>query len=64
MEYNSLSRCLGGEMIDTQDSKSCAKERGGSNPLQGVILSSLIDLLPILSSSKKFVSIFHDIMHG
>ncbi|KAJ0010936.1 hypothetical protein Pint_34152 [Pistacia integerrima] len=29
MEYDSLSRCLGGEMVDTRDSKSRAKERGG-----------------------------------
>ncbi|KAJ6948706.1 hypothetical protein NC651_002887 [Populus alba x Populus x berolinensis] len=28
MEYDSLSRCLGGEMVDTRDSKSCAKEHG------------------------------------
>ncbi|PPR94748.1 hypothetical protein GOBAR_AA25922 [Gossypium barbadense] len=28
MEYDSLSRCLGGEMVDTRDSKSRAKERG------------------------------------
>ncbi|GLT65664.1 hypothetical protein SLA2020_380810 [Shorea laevis] len=28
MEYESLSRCLGGEMVDTRDSKSRAKERG------------------------------------
>ncbi|KAK5819582.1 hypothetical protein PVK06_024595 [Gossypium arboreum] len=27
MEYDSLSRCLGGEMVDTRDSKSRAKER-------------------------------------
>lgn len=24
-------------MVDTRDSKSRAKERGGSNPLQGII---------------------------
>ncbi|MCD7472099.1 hypothetical protein HAX54_013038 [Datura stramonium] len=36
MEYDSLSRCHGGEMVDTRDSKSRAKERGGSmSPLQG-----------------------------
>uniref|UniRef100_A0A1Y3BWC1 Ycf2 N-terminal domain-containing protein n=1 Tax=Helianthus annuus TaxID=4232 RepID=A0A1Y3BWC1_HELAN len=28
------------------------------------ILDTFSDLLPILSSSQKFVSIFHDIMHG
>ncbi|KAK4731770.1 hypothetical protein R3W88_024758 [Solanum pinnatisectum] len=38
MEYDSLSRCLGGEMVDTRESKSRAKERGGSSPLQGIIL--------------------------
>ena len=38
MEYDSLSRCLGGEMVDTRDSKSRAQERGGSSPLQGIIL--------------------------
>ena len=27
MEYDSHSRCLGGEMVDMQDSKSCAKDR-------------------------------------
>ena len=36
MEYDSLSRCLDGEMVDTRDSKSRAKERGGSSPLQGL----------------------------
>ena len=38
MKYDSLSRCLGGEMLDTQDSKSRAKECGGSSPFQGIIL--------------------------
>ncbi|CAF2381225.1 unnamed protein product [Brassica napus] len=39
MEYDSLSRCLGGEMVDTRDSKSRAKKKsGGSSPLQGIIL--------------------------
>ncbi|KAJ6964901.1 hypothetical protein NC652_002968 [Populus alba x Populus x berolinensis] len=28
MDYDSLSRCLGGEMVDTRDSKSRVKERG------------------------------------
>ena len=41
MEYDSFERCLDGEMVDTRDSKSRAKERGGSIPLQGIILSSL-----------------------
>ena len=40
-EYDSLSRWLGGEMVDTRDSKSRAKERGGSSPLQGIILRML-----------------------
>ena len=31
-------------MVDTRDSKSRAKERGGSSPLQGIILRSLIEL--------------------
>ena len=44
MEYDLLSRCLGGEMLDMQDSKSRAKERGGSSPLQGIILRSVIEL--------------------
>ena len=44
MEYDSLSRCLDGEMVDTRDSKSRAKERGGSSPLQGIILRILIEL--------------------
>lgn len=43
MEYASLPRCLGGEMVDTRDSKSRAKKRGGSNPLQGIILRMLIE---------------------
>ncbi|TKY66507.1 30S ribosomal protein S12-B [Spatholobus suberectus] len=43
MEYDSLSRCLGGEMVDTRDSKSHAKERGDLSPLQGIILRSLIE---------------------
>lgn len=30
---------LGGEMVDTRDSKSRAERRGGSNPLQGNALS-------------------------
>jgi hypothetical protein len=29
-------------MVDTRDSKSRAKERGGSSPLQGIILRMLI----------------------
>ena len=28
---------------DTRDSKSCAQERGGSRPLQGIILRMLIE---------------------
>ena len=44
MEYESLSRCLGGEMVDTLDSKSHGKECGGLSPLQGIILRSLIEL--------------------
>lgn len=43
MEYESLSRCLGGEMVDTRDSKSRAKERGGSSPLQGIKSRMLIE---------------------
>lgn len=43
MEYDSLSRCLDGEMVDTRDSKSRAKERGGSSPLQGIIWRMLIE---------------------
>ena len=41
MEYESPSRCLGDEMVDTRDLKSHAKERGGSSPLQGIILRIL-----------------------
>lgn len=44
MEYDSLSRCLDGEMVDTRDSKSRAKQRGGSSPLQGIILKYLIEV--------------------
>lgn len=36
---------LGGEMVDTQDSKSCAEKRGGSIPLQGILLYKFINLL-------------------
>lgn len=43
MEQNSLLGCLDGEMVDTRDSKSRAKERGGSSPLQGIILLMLIE---------------------
>lgn len=31
-------------MVDTRDSKSRAKQRGGSIPLQGIILRSIIEL--------------------
>ena len=41
MEYESPLRCLGDEMVDMQDLKSRAKERGGSCPLQGIILRIL-----------------------
>jgi hypothetical protein len=40
MEYDSLERCLDGEMVNTRDSKSRAKECGGLSHLQGIILSS------------------------
>nr|YP_009756592.1 hypothetical chloroplast RF21 [Broussonetia luzonica]YP_009756613.1 hypothetical chloroplast RF21 [Broussonetia luzonica]QCA41218.1 hypothetical chloroplast RF21 [Broussonetia luzonica]QCA41239.1 hypothetical chloroplast RF21 [Broussonetia luzonica] len=36
----------------------------GYNYLNLIFLDTFSDLLPILSSSQKFVSIFHDIMHG
>ncbi|TYJ04299.1 hypothetical protein E1A91_A12G082600v1 [Gossypium mustelinum] len=36
----------------------------GYKYLNLIFLDTFLDLLPILSSSKKFVSIFHDIMHG
>ncbi|KAJ0010937.1 hypothetical protein Pint_34151 [Pistacia integerrima] len=55
MEYDSLSRCLGGEMVDTRDSKSRAKERGGSSPLQGIILR-MLDLGSIYWNWNKFGS--------
>jgi hypothetical protein len=32
-------KSLGGEMVDTRDSKSCATKRGGSSPLRGTLLS-------------------------
>lgn len=56
MEYDSLSRCLGGEMVDTRDSKSRAKERGGSSPLQGIILRMLIDSIRELGSVYQYRS--------
>ena len=43
MEYESLLRYLGGEMVNMRDSKSCAKDRGGSSPLQDIILRMLIE---------------------
>ncbi|YP_009186211.1 Ycf2 (chloroplast) [Juglans regia] len=36
----------------------------GYKYLNWIFLDTFSDLLPILSSSQKFVSIFHDIMHG
>ncbi|KAK9081568.1 hypothetical protein Sjap_026576 [Stephania japonica] len=36
----------------------------GCKYLNFTLLDTFSDLLPILSSSQKFVSIFHDIMHG
>nr|QXE41220.1 Ycf2 protein [Olea guangxiensis]QXE41239.1 Ycf2 protein [Olea guangxiensis] len=36
----------------------------GYKYLNLIFLDTFSDLLPILSSSQKFVSIFHDIMHG
>ena len=53
MEYDSLSRCLGGEMVDTRDSKSRAKERGGSSPLQGIILKCSLNWNKFGSGSRN-----------
>lgn len=36
----------------------------GYKYLNLIFLDTFSDLLPVLSSSQKFVSIFHDIMHG
>ncbi|KAJ9545708.1 hypothetical protein OSB04_025415 [Centaurea solstitialis] len=36
----------------------------GHRYLKFLFLDTFLDLLPILSSRQKFVSIFHDIMHG
>nr|YP_010330720.1 hypothetical protein RF2 [Pilea dolichocarpa]YP_010330737.1 hypothetical protein RF2 [Pilea dolichocarpa]UNY33859.1 hypothetical protein RF2 [Pilea dolichocarpa]UNY33876.1 hypothetical protein RF2 [Pilea dolichocarpa] len=36
----------------------------GYKYLKLIFLDTFSDLLPILSSSQKFVSVFHDIMHG
>nr|QGX06491.1 Ycf2 [Meconopsis integrifolia] len=36
----------------------------GCKYLNFTLLDTFSDLLPVLSSSQKFVSIFHDIMHG
>lgn len=58
MEYDSLSRCLGGEMVDTRDSKSRAKERGGSSPLQGIILRMLIELELSSAADHEILVIF------
>ena len=56
MEYDSLSRCLGGEMVDTRDSKSRAKERGGSSPLQGVLTATLGGMF--LCGANDLITIF------
>ncbi len=32
-------KSLGDEMVDTQDSKSCATKRGGLSPLRAILLS-------------------------
>ncbi|MCD9640586.1 hypothetical protein HAX54_025965 [Datura stramonium] len=56
MEYDSLSRCLGGEMVDTRDSKSRATERGGSSPLQGIILRMRIGM-SILNKKTRIESV-------
>lgn len=59
MEYDSLSRCLGGEMVDTRDSKSRAKERGGSSPLQGIMLRIPVELEGISSAADhEILAIF------
>ena len=36
MKYYQLLECLDGGMVDTRHSKCRAKQRGGSNPLQGI----------------------------
>lgn len=50
-------------MVDTRDSKSRAKERGGSSPLQGIILKwnkfgsgsrNLGDLLYLMNGEVRF----------
>lgn len=41
-------------MVDTRDSKSRAKERGGSSPLQGIILRSLIELEEVRQQITRF----------
>lgn len=55
MEYDSLSRCLGGEMVDTRDLKSRAEERGGSSPLQGIMLRVLIAFYSFLYFYRSFL---------
>lgn len=43
MESDSLSRCLGGKIVDTRDQKSHGKERRGSSSLQSIILKMFIE---------------------
>lgn len=40
---DSILRCLNSEIVNMRDSKSRIEEHGGSNPLQGIILRSIIN---------------------
>lgn len=42
-------------MVDTRDSKSRAKKRGGSSPLQGIILRMLIEFQDL--GSNRYINI-------
>ena len=59
MKDDSLSRCISGEMVDTRDSKSHAKEPGGSSPFQGIMLRIPVELEGIsLTTDHEILAIF------
>lgn len=46
-------------MVDTRDSKSRAKQRGGSSPLQGIMLRMPVELEGISSAADhEILAIF------
>ncbi|MCD7460392.1 hypothetical protein HAX54_043426 [Datura stramonium] len=62
MEYDSLSRCLGGEMVNTRDSKSRAKERGAELDRIGIpIRSRALGIGIISAADREILVIFYRI---